>query len=141
MRFGLRKGMIIFLLVFTAICGISIGDDKYILWDYNAYTTNQIGYFEPNAGYVYMVVDLELENHGYSEFNVNPYYFDAIVNNIKYSCDLPTYDDSINTLPDVTLQDGGAISGQIVYQILKGSNEYRIEYSGFSWTDYNFVKK
>lgn len=87
-----------------------------------------------------MVVDIELENHGYSEFDVNPYYFEAVVNKVQYACDAATFDTSINTLPLVTLQDGGAVSGQLVYQIAEGSTEYSIEYTGYTWMDYNFVK-
>lgn len=139
-RIGLRNTLAIALLVLSAMCSTVVGDEEYILWDYSAYTTNQVGIFESNPGYVYMVVDIELENHGYSEFDVNPYYFEAVVNKVQYACDAATFDTSINTLPLVTLQDGGAVSGQLVYQIAEGSTEYSIEYAGYTWMDYNFVK-
>lgn len=140
-RIGSKNTLAIALLVLSAMCSTVVGDEKYILWDYSAYTTNQIGYFEANPGYTYMVVDIELENHGYSEFDVNPFYFEAVINKIQYQCDTPTFDESINTLPTVTLQDGGAISGQLVYQVLKDSTEYSIKYAGYTWMNYNFVRE
>ena len=141
MKLGLRTGFAIVLLMLSAMCGSAVGDDKYILWDYNAQMTNQVGFFEPNPGYVYMVVDIELENHGYSEFDVNPFYFEAVVNKVQYECTTTTFDESINTLPTVTLQDGGVVSGQLVYQVLEGSKEYSIEYTGYTWIGYNFMRK
>ena len=57
------------------------------------------------------------------------------------TCDAAMFDVSINTLPTVTLQDGGKISGQLVYQVPKGATTYNIEYAGFTWVDYDFVRK
>lgn len=139
MKLELGKGLAIVLFMLAAMCGSAIGDDKYILWDYSGYTTNHVGYFDADSGYTYMVIDIELENHGYSEFDVNPFYFEAVVNKVQYECDTATFDSAINTLPSVTLQDGGAISGQLVYMVPEDATQYSIKYNG--WADYNFVRK
>jgi len=47
-RIGLRKTLAIALLVLSAMCSTVVGDEEYILWDYSAYTTNQVGIFESN---------------------------------------------------------------------------------------------
>ena len=141
MEFGWKKCTVAVLLVFLGMCGTVASDDKYILWDFDGYTTNQVGIFNPSSGYVYLVVDLEFENHGYSEFEVNPFYFEAVVNKVSYPCDAAMFDTSINILPTVTLQDGGKISGQVVYQVPKGTTTYSIEYTGFTWMGYDFVRK
>ena len=143
MIFETVKSLGIALLMFLIMCGSVVGDEVYILWDYDSHTTSRIGFgdnpWEPQPGYEFMVVDIELENHGYPEFDVSPYNFDAYVNDVLYTCAHATFDPSIDTLPIKTIQDGDVVSGKVVYEVPKGTREYYIEY--LIYWEYNFVRK
>jgi len=81
-----------------------------------------------NNGMVYLIITYHIENHGYDSFNVNPYYWKCIVNNIQYEHDVATYylNDHFSTQE---ILDNGKISGSIAFQIPKSSNyTYELRY-------------
>jgi len=113
---------------------------NYILINRSATLYNSIGrYTKPDPGKVFLLLNMEIENHGYSEFSVNPLYFPIIIDGVEYSRDSATYaldDLGFAPLDTVKLRNGGKTSGGLVYQIPEGKTQYAIEYDGIG--SYNF---
>jgi hypothetical protein len=114
---------------------------KYIQINRSAEIRNSIGRYstKPAAGKDFLLLKMEIENHGYSEFSVNPLYFNVIIDGVEYSYDSATYSidyHGLAPLDSVKLRDGGKTSGCLVYQIPEGKTRFAIEYSGFG--SYNF---
>ena len=114
---------------------------KYILINRSATLDDSIGrYTEPAPGKVFLVLDMEIENHGYPEFSVNTLYFSIVMDGVEYSYDSATYilkDDGKAALDTVKLRDGGKTSGSLVFEIPKGKTQYTIEYTGLG--NYEFI--
>jgi hypothetical protein len=81
---------------------------------------------------------MNIENHGYKEFNLNPFYFNLIANNIKYNTATESFslDDKLET---VDLLDGGTIKGSLAFDVPSNIGSYQLQYSGFQ--DYEIVYK
>jgi hypothetical protein len=113
---------------------------KYIQIDRSAGLYSSIGrYAKPDPGKVFLLLNMDIENHGYPEFSVSPLYFKVIIDGVEYSYDSSTYsldERGLAPLDSVKLRDGGKTSGCLVYQIPDGKSRYVIEYSGFG--SYNF---
>jgi len=93
-----------------------------------------IGYHEPDKGYTFLIITLDIENMIDREFSTNPYNFKVIINNVEYDHDWATY--SLNDpLKGVDLHKGGRISGSIVFEVPAGTTEYKLVYEGF-WYDW-----
>lgn len=107
---------------------------KYILINRSAGLYSSIGrYTEPAPGKVFLLLKMEIENHGYTEFSVSPLYFNIIIDGVEYSYDSATYsldERGLAPLDSVKLRDGGKTSGCLVYQIPTGKTQYVIEYGG-----------
>lgn len=92
---------------------------------------------EPGSGTL-LIVDMTIENMGYTSFNTNPGYFSAVVSNLNYSCDLAASD-----LKLVDLPYGGKFSGKLVFKVPAGTASskvgYNLVYSGMR--PYNILWK
>lgn len=91
-------------------------------------------YIEPSKGYTFLIVTLDIENKIDREFNTNPYFFNAIINNVEYDPHWSTY--SLNDpLKAVDLHKGGKISGSMVFEVPKGTTAYTLVYEGlfYNW--------
>lgn len=109
---------------------------KYILINRSAALYSSIGaYTKPAPGKVFLLLNMEIENHGYTEFSVNPLYFSIVIDGVEYSYDSATYaidERGLAPLDSVRIRDGGKTSGCLVFQIPQGkeNSRYVIEYSG-----------
>ncbi|HPJ83743.1 MAG TPA: DUF4352 domain-containing protein [Methanothrix sp.] len=109
---------------------------EYILINRSASLYSSIGrYTKPDPGKVFLLLNMVIENHGYSEFAVNPWYFSIIIDGVEYPHDSATYavdERGLAPLDSVNVRNGGSTSGCLVFQIPKGKEEslYYIEYSG-----------
>ena len=109
---------------------------EYILINRSVLLDSSIGrYAKPDPGKVFLLLNIVIENHGYSEFAVNPWYFSIIIDGVEYPHDSATYavdERGLAPLDSVNLRNGGSTSGCLVFQIPKGKEEslYYIEYSG-----------
>jgi len=99
----------------------SVKPSKYISLEYgDDGLYRKIGYSTPSPGNKYLVTRIDLENHGYDEFYVNPNYFRAHVNGVEYGYSSSTFSlENINLphLQTVTLRNGGATSGYLVFEL------------------------
>ena len=107
-----------------------------IIIRYSATTATHIGFFTPQPGYTYLIVDLEIENRGYESFSTGHWWFDVIVERVKYSSTATAFLTQ-NSLKDVDLLDGGKVSGRIAFEVPEDvmSLGYDLIYDGL-W-DYN----
>lgn len=87
-----------------------------------------------NGGYVYLAVNMTIENNGYDTFNTDAANFFVVVNNTKYSfdksgtSDIAAMGDSL--WKNVDVPNGGAFTGTLVFQIPWNSKVSSIGYSG-----------
>lgn len=112
---------------------------KNIIISYSAKKINSLGEFtEAPSGKVFLVITMNIENHGYKEFSTNPFFFKVISNNVKY--DTSGYSFTIDDkLDSVDLLDGGSTKGSLVFEVPSGIGNYQLQYSGFG--DYEIVYK
>jgi len=94
------------------------------------------GTTEADSGYSFVVLDFAIENHGYESFEVNPFAYHIIVDNVKYDYDSSTYS-IIDGLRSVELLDGGTTRGKIVFMIPETEH---VECSGDFDTGYYNIK-
>ncbi len=110
-----------------------------IIISYSAKKVNSIGeYSQAATGKVFLVITMNIENHGYKEFSTNPFFFKVISNNVKY--DTSGYSFTIDDkLDSVDLLDGGSTKGSLVFEVPSGIGNYQLQYGGFG--DYEIVYK
>jgi hypothetical protein len=88
-----------------------------------------------SSGYIYLVLDITIENKGYDYFNTNRFGFFVIANNIKYE---PAFvfslDNELNTL-DVL--NGGKLRGKIAFEIPEETSAYTLGHNNYG--DYNIT--
>jgi len=85
----------------------SISDDNVCYYDWKWYTTAHIGeYNTAPAGSTYAVVTIYIKNKGDKSASTNPLDWYLLIDGLKYTYDLATYDSSINHL---------------IYDVMKGA--------------------
>jgi len=109
----------------------------YVLIKCQGTLYNQIGQFtKADPGKVYLVTNLQIENHGYDEFSVNPNYVKVEINNVQYDYSWVSVSDlGLASLDSVTLKDGGVITGAVAFEIPSNTNEYALVWK--AWESYN----
>lgn len=122
--------------------------EKYISIGTGVVESVRIGYDKPSKENIFLIVTLNIYNRGYNKFNVNPYLFKLEVDNVLYSFDpLTTYSlnsgtyrrvgsqrsekSNYGSLKDVDLLNGGTIEGDLVFEVPKGYQNYKIIYDGY----------
>lgn len=109
-----------------------------IIISYSAKKVNTIGqYGEANSGMVFLVITMNIENHGYEKFHVSPSTFDLIANNIKYVESGSYQLDDV--LARVDIPDGGSINGSVAFNVPSNIGSYQLQYGGAG--DYNIIYK
>jgi len=59
---------------------------EYILINRSALLYSSIGrYTKPDPGKVFLLLNMVIENHGYSEFAVNPWYFSIVIDGVEHA--------------------------------------------------------
>jgi len=115
---------------------------KKIIIEYSSTTTQQIGeWSKAKPGYVYLVLDLHIENQGYDSFSTNPLFFYVVVSNVKYSVAFVMGLE--NELGAVDLLDGGKAAGRIAFEVPSdvSSAGYQIRYEAFRQYNIEWVKQ
>jgi hypothetical protein len=103
---------------------------QYILLNESGKLSNYVGeYAEAAQGMSFLIINMTIENHGYTGFSVNPNYFAVIIDKVAYPYDKATFSTK-NPLSTPTLLDGGKIGGYLVFQIPKGKTQYLFRYTG-----------
>lgn len=130
------------LLVSMFVC--EAAQDKYVqLESESGIVLHKLGYSEADPGKEYVLVKINVENHGYDEFKLDPYCFKMTVNKITYDRDYLSSmaESGYPPLEEVTIDDGGVISGYVAFTVPDGTNEYSLKYKQWSWDDYNIKWK
>lgn len=111
--------------------------EPYVLIKCEGILYDELGsYTEAGTGKVYLVTDLQIENHGYDEFSVNPNYVKVEINNVQYDYSWVGVDDvGLASLDSVTLKDGGIIKGAVAFEIPQNTNQYSLVWK--AWESYN----
>jgi hypothetical protein len=92
-------------------------------------TMSRISLLEPAPGHIFLVLTLQIENHGSRTFEVNPYYFYVRVNNVEYGVDGSTFFLS-DSLQPVSVGTGGSTSGAVAFEIPMNNLNYTPVYRG-----------
>jgi hypothetical protein len=103
----------------------------------STYTASNISYNTPSPGYEYLIVNLTVNDRGYTSFGVGPPDFTVTTGGVTYTWDVATF--SLNdALQGVNLQNGETASGAVAFQVPIGSSGYTFTYStGVSGLYYN----
>ncbi len=111
----------------------------YVLIKCKGTLYNNLGqYTKAEPGKVYLVTNLQIENHGYDEFNVNPNYVKVEINNVQYDYSwIGVSDLGLASLDSVTLKDGGITSGSIAFEIPSNANQYSLVWKTWVGESYN----
>lgn len=119
------------IIVLLCICASANSlPSKYVLLNNSGELTDYIGrYTEANSGKTFLVIEMELENHGYSTVNINPNYFAVVIDKVVYPYDKATYSTE-SPLGTVALLDGGKTSGYLVFQIPEDKTKYTFVFAG-----------
>jgi hypothetical protein len=139
--------LVTLILIPLAICEQpleSTTQDKYILLDSEpGMVSHKLGSSEADFGKEYILMNFSVENCGYDEFKVEPSCFKIVINKIIYDSDYiyAMAEDGYPPLDDVTLEDGGKISGYVVYSVPDGVNEYTVRYKPYAWDNYKIKWK
>jgi len=105
---------------------------------YSAKKVNTIGqYGEAAPGNVFLVISMNIENHGYDKFHVSSYIFNLIANNITYGQSGSYQLDDV--LATVDIPDGGSINGSVAFNVPSNIGNYQLKYSGVG--DYSIIYK
>jgi hypothetical protein len=109
-----------------------------IIISYSAKKVNSLGQYEDaNPGKVFLVITMNIENHGYEKFPASPYLFYLIVNNIKYGESGSYQLDDV--LDRVDVPDGGSINGSVAFIVPSNIGSYQLQYGRTG--DYNIIYK
>jgi len=94
------------------------------------YIANEYGATFPDPGKVFLEVNVTIRNNGYSaSFNTNPYYFNLVADNIKYSYDVATF--SLNKWDTVDVLNNGTYNGILVFQVPQSVTSSTLGYEAF----------
>lgn len=91
------------------------------------------------VGKVFLIVTMNIENHGYKEFSVNPQFFSLISNKVKYNIAFIENMFLENKLDPVVLLDGGSVKGNIVFTVPLDIENYQLQHDYYG--DYNIIYK
>ena len=100
--------------VLSCVPGISSPDGRKVLIKYSGEPIDHIGESKPAPNYIYLILTLDIENHGYSEFSTNPGRFYVRVNRIAYDVALISFPEEMKTF---ALSDGQRIKGKLAFEV------------------------
>ena len=111
---------------------------KNVMITYSGKTLDTTDEFtKPKPGNTYLVVDVKVENNGYSELPVNPLYFSVIANSVKYSASLFNPSEMTDKMSPVTIMDGGTVSGSVAFEVPKNTGDFKLEFEPMNFKTYN----
>lgn len=119
-----------------------IPDERFINITYSHKVNDYVGMRKSgsSSGMTYLFVTMNIENHGYKSFNVNPYNWNVEIDKIQYNHHWVTYDlkDQLSTQ---NIMNGGKLIGSIAFEIPgNGTNPNNYQYSivyDETFNDYN----
>ncbi|MBP2172472.1 DUF4352 domain-containing protein [Methanococcus voltae] len=116
--------------VAVTFSGTQMNSFKYSLGDYESVR-------EADSGKTFLITAIVIENKGYDEVSVNPFYFKAIVDGVGYTYS-PASHSLENSLESVDLRNGGKTSGLLAFEIPDdSSSNFEIEYDPITFDKLN----
>ncbi len=104
---------------------------KFIAVDYSASYAPKLGEsFVARAGTIYLVLDLEIENHGYETFNTNPMFWSVVIRGQDYRSEVILAGDDLEA---TSITDGGSATGRVAFIVPRTAEgaELEIKYTPF----------
>lgn len=104
---------------------------KFIAVDYSASYSLKLGeFFVARAGSIYLVLNLEIENHGYETFNTNPMFWSVVIDGQDYRSEIVLIGDDLEA---GSVADGGSTSGRVAFIVPRTAEgaELEIKYTPF----------
>jgi hypothetical protein len=122
--------MVSLILLPACVNAASFSDGRKTIIRYSGEIVDQIGDFRPAQGYVYLILSLGIENHGYSEFSTNPGRFYVMVNRISYDIALVSFPEQMKTFG---LSDGQRTKGKFAFEVpaTVSNSSYEPGYAAF----------
>jgi hypothetical protein len=92
---------------------------------------------EPDPGGVFLIVDMTIQNNGYSTFDNSETYFNVIVDRVSFDVD---YWETmvLGNWKTVDIYDGGIYEGTLVFEIPEKHETYQLDYKKW-FSSYNIV--
>lgn len=132
------KKLVIVLILACLGASLAAGSGSYILVksldNCKGTEYSEIGSAKPAKGNTFLVVGLQIENHGYEGFSVDPSSFSLTIDGFDYRNSPATYYlDQVDKkiLPSGNLRDGNNIDGYIAFEVPSGSKGYKVVYTGW----------
>jgi hypothetical protein len=119
---------------------VPVSTEKQIVINYSGSTAVQIGgHIYPETGNTFLIVDMDIKNQGYEQFNLVPLNFEVTVNKTKYNTDISSSSDIAGVLQPLSLKNGMSTGGKLAFEVLATSfaSDFKISYTGS--TGYNIV--
>lgn len=113
--------------------------EPYVLIKCQGTLYSKIGqYTKADPGKTYLVTNLQIENHGYDDFSVNPNYVKVEINNVQYDYSWVGIGDlGLASLDSATLKDGGIITGAVAFEIPSNTDQYALVWKTWAGESYN----
>lgn len=112
-----------------------ITEGPYVVIRYSAKAADSISYSKPASGNVFLIVTVQIENHGYERFYATPTYTYLIIGNQQF-----TYSGASiwlsDYLPSTDVLNGLTLAGSIAYEVPAGYGAYQLLYA-YPYTEYN----
>lgn len=105
-------------------------EGQVIVITYSSTTSEEMAgkwsFSPPRPGYFFLIVSLNIENHGYDKLSVSQFFFTITVNGQEYN---NTY---VNGLPDKLasgeVHDNESTSGNLAFEVPQGTTDFEIFY-------------
>ncbi|VVB88852.1 Uncharacterised protein [uncultured archaeon] len=121
--------------------------EKYISIEHSYKTQKKIQGHTAPAGKTFLIIDFNIENHGYPVFRINPLYWSVYVNTfenpnayilVSYRIESIYLEDE---LPVAELLNGGSIKGSEAFLVPEDWDNYEIQYNDLRNERYNIIWK
>jgi len=101
----------------------SVEKEQYVI-------TSHYDVILPDSDKVFLEVNVTIRNNGYSDsFNTNPYYFNLVADNIKYSNNYDTL--RAGKWNTVDVLNDGTYNGILVFQVPESTTSFTLGYEAF----------
>jgi hypothetical protein len=121
----------------------SAGGGKQIVITYTATTIDQLtGYYiqaKPAAGNTYILLDMTIENHSNSAFNIDPLGFSMVANGVDYQRAFVFELKDAIQLGIVPVN--GSLTGKLLFEVPEGTSDFTTKYQGDKNYNINWVKQ
>ncbi len=99
----------------------------YVVIRYSGKAVSSISFSNPAAGNIFLVVSMQIENHGYDRFPVSWSYFYVIIGNHQYTYSSSTFS-LADELSSSDVLNGLTVTGSIAYEVPANYGAFNLLY-------------